>query len=47
MTGPSEGLTTARAQQLAAELWGLESEATRLGGWEDSNFLLRATTGNA
>jgi Ser/Thr protein kinase RdoA (MazF antagonist) len=47
MTAPTEGITTDRARRLAAELWGLRAESTRLGGWEDSNFLLHTTGGDA
>jgi len=47
MTEPSENFSTARAQELAADLWGLSADATRLGGWEDSNFLLRSSEGDA
>ena len=47
MTISTESLTTDRAERLASELWGLSADATRLGGWEDSNFLLRTPAGDS
>ena len=47
MNKPAESFTTDRARELAAELWGVQADVTRLGGWEDSNFLLRQSEGDA
>ena len=43
LTGAVARVSPVEASRLAAEAWGLQAEASPLGGWTDSNFELRST----